>query len=189
MIDDVKSISRLVAALLFAALCVLAVAVFAFAFREQAATRAAIAEMEAQAAALDVRLSQLGANGGKVTTDGAQSAWIAAPTSGVAAAAVQKIAGDVIAGTGGTVREVQVLDPDSEASDIGGPAPVSVVFLVETTHAGLRQILMGIEAAQPLLKTDKLSIEALPKPEGAGAEAPLRIEVRITGYWLKVHAS
>ena len=188
MIDEVKPISRIVAALLFAALCVLVVAIYVFGYTGEAATRAQVDDTQAQVAALDARIGQIAANGNKNNAAGGGGAWIAASTTGVAAASVQKLVGGIITGAGATLREVQIIEPDPDAPQSDGPTPVSAVFLVETTHPGLRQILMGIAAARPLLKTEKLSIEALPKPEGEGAEMPLRIEVQVTGYWVKVSA-
>ena len=188
MIDEVKPISRIVAALLFAALVLLVLAIYVFGYIGEAATRAQIDDTNAEVAALDARIGQLNANGNKNDANGVRGTWIAASTTGVAAASVQKIVGGIIADAGATLREVQIIDPDPDAPQTDGPTPVSAVFLVETTHPGLRQILMGIAAARPLLKIEKLSIEALPKPSGEGAEMPLRIEVQVTGYWVKVSA-
>ena len=129
------------------------------------------------------RLAALSARGAAPAASG--PVWITARTMPLAAAAIQKVAGDIVAGAGGTVREVQVLQPDAQSAPAAGPLPVSAEFLLETTHAGLRRILMALAATQPVLATSALSIEALPASAGANAEVPLRVDVRITGYWQK----
>ena len=184
--DDIPRFPRLLAVLAFVGLCVLVVAVFAVGVVGRAATRAAAADDGRQIADFQSRLAVLQGRKAGPATDAA--AWIVAPTTAVAAAAIQKLAGNIVAAAGGTVREVQVLPPDDSQASQPGPVPVSADFLFETTHAGLRRILMDIVATRPMLKTDALSIQALPQPPGVGTEVPLRVDMKITGYWAKAGA-
>jgi hypothetical protein len=181
--SDIPLIPRWLAVGLFAGLCCLVAAVFIIGIAGQSATWATIRSDEAGIAAFDARLAALSARGAAPAASG--PVWITARTMPLAAAAIQKVAGDIVAGAGGTVREVQVLQPDAQSAPAAGPLPVSAEFLLETTHAGLRRILMALAATQPVLATSALSIEALPASAGANAEVPLRVDVRITGYWQK----
>jgi hypothetical protein len=184
--ERIEAMPRLIAVPLFLVLVVVVAGIWIQAFAEHAATRAEIAAVNDEIALYDARLANGAADAGD-NPGGQPAVWISAPTQAVAAASIQKVVGDIITGAKSTVREVQVMEPDPDAPKTVGPQPVSATFLFETTHQYLRQILMTIEPMRPLLTTEAITIEAMPKPEGS-VEVPLRVELRLTGYFVEAGA-
>lgn len=183
--SKIRPLPRWVSSLLFAALCSMVVAVFMTGFGERAATTEAIATAKRQIAAFDVRLARLMAAPRTASGTTAQSEWIVATTRAVAAASIQEIVGAIVAKTGSITREVQIREQVGEGQETTWPAAVSAVFLLDTTHAGIRQILLALHSTRPLLKTEKLSIIALSRPPGDYAQIPLEVEIEVTGYWTR----
>ena len=114
------------------------------------------------------------------------SLYLASTSASLARAELQDRAIKLVARTGGTLAEAQIVSTPEQEND----GAVAIQLTLTIGNEGLRDLLYGVEAGLPLLDVTDLSVdwddqsnEAVTTDERPGGARMLHVELTVRGHW------
>jgi general secretion pathway protein M len=108
--------------------------------------------------------------------------YVAAETSTLASATLQKLIVQSVSDASGKIIETSASEPGDDAAKTAAQQ-VGIRASFDIDNAGLLALLHGLEAGLPLIFVDKISVRRLPGDTDAVQGDRLRVDIEANARW------